>query len=661
MSLKKTLSSLLLLFGNCLAIHSQNDSILMNKTLEEFVVTGNFEGKTRENAVALTNNITISKLASLGLQNVGDVLKYQANIRTQQDNILGTSMTLQGVSGENVKILIDGIPVVGRQNGNVDLSQLILSNVERIEVIEGPLSVQYGTNALAGTINIITKKKPSKKLELQSNAYYESTGHYNAGATIGWRGENQSAVVSGGRNFFDGWSEVENTRFLNWKPKIQCFANLNYNATLGKTKLGYMGNFFDEHILNRGLPIAPYNERAFDDQYNTTRFTNAVNISHSFDNQLNTNVVFSYNSYVRTKNTYYRDLVNLSETLTNNVGDQDTSRFSLFTSRATISKSSNKKFKYEVGYDINVENGTGLRIKENKQQIGDYAAFLTAEWQITEGVILKPGLRASYNSAYNAPLIPSFQALWKVTDKLTARASYARGFRSPSLKELYLYFVDINHNIRGNEALEAENSHNFNASLAYKKVLDKHIFKFETTGFYNDINNLITLAILRGQGNEYGYINVGQYKTYGGQFFGEAVLNNFTVAAGVAYNERKNIIDETTFKAGSWESRFNLTYKIPRIGLDFNLWYKFTGEQAGFVLNEDKTVVPTFMSSFHTADLGFSKKFLKNKVQFSAGIKNIFNVKNIQSQLVSGAHGANGGFSPVGTGRNFFTKIEIFL
>ena len=340
MILKKTLFHLLLLFGNCALIHSQNDSILMNKTLEEVVITGNFEGKTRENAVALTNNIVISKLANLGLQNVGDVLKYQANIRTQQDNILGTSMTLQGVSGENVKILIDGVPVVGRQNGNVDLSQLSLSNVERIEVIEGPLSVQYGTNALAGTINIITKKKPSKKLELQSNAYYESVGHYNAGATIGWRGENQSTVVSGGRNFFDGWSEVENSRFLDWKPKVQCFANLNYNVTFGKTKLGYMSNFFNEYILNRGLPIAPYNERAFDDRYNTTRFMNAINITHSFDNQLNTNIVFSYNNYFRTKNTYYRDLVNLSEILTNNVGDQDTSRFSLFTSRATISKSS---------------------------------------------------------------------------------------------------------------------------------------------------------------------------------------------------------------------------------------------------------------------------------------------------------------------------------
>ena len=67
-------------------------------------------------------------------------------------------MSVQGLSGENVKILIDGVPVVGRLNGNVDLSQINLTNIERVEIVEGPLSVNYGTNALAGTINLITKK-----------------------------------------------------------------------------------------------------------------------------------------------------------------------------------------------------------------------------------------------------------------------------------------------------------------------------------------------------------------------------------------------------------------------------------------------------------------------------------------------------------------------
>merc|ERR1711965_356759 len=87
-----------------------------------------------------------------------DVLVNQNNIRVAQDNVLGSSMSLQGMSGQNIKILIDGIPVIGRLNGNIDISQINLNTIERIEIIEGPLSVNYGTDALAGTINLISQK-----------------------------------------------------------------------------------------------------------------------------------------------------------------------------------------------------------------------------------------------------------------------------------------------------------------------------------------------------------------------------------------------------------------------------------------------------------------------------------------------------------------------
>ena len=145
---------------------NNSDSSFYNKNLNEVVVTGNYKPTGIDKSVVPTRIISLSKLSPLAAQNVADVLKYQANLRIQQDNILGTGLTMQGISGENVKILINGVPVNGRQNGNIDLGQLNVNNVERIEIVEGPLSVQYGTNALAGTINIITKKKPGKMLIL---------------------------------------------------------------------------------------------------------------------------------------------------------------------------------------------------------------------------------------------------------------------------------------------------------------------------------------------------------------------------------------------------------------------------------------------------------------------------------------------------------------
>src|SRR5690606_8167852 len=102
------------------------------------------------------------------------------NLRISQDGVLGSSLSIMGVSGENIKIMIDGVPIIGRLDGSIDLSQISLNDIERIEIIEGPLSTVYGTNALGGTINLITKKDGLKKWSVQPGVYYESSGQYNS-------------------------------------------------------------------------------------------------------------------------------------------------------------------------------------------------------------------------------------------------------------------------------------------------------------------------------------------------------------------------------------------------------------------------------------------------------------------------------------------------
>ena len=122
------------------------------------MVTGQLNPTAKNNAIQdiiIINNKTIK---SNLFNNLGDLLKYQSNFTLSNDNILGSSILMQGVSGQNVKILIDGIPVIGRLNGNIDVSQINLSNIDKIEIIKGPLSVNYGSDALAGTINLISKK-----------------------------------------------------------------------------------------------------------------------------------------------------------------------------------------------------------------------------------------------------------------------------------------------------------------------------------------------------------------------------------------------------------------------------------------------------------------------------------------------------------------------
>ena len=666
-----TLNSLL-----CLAQAPLHDSTIIQSLafsdsshrLQELVVTGNFKPIGLDKCVIITRNILIEKLSTLGVQNVGDVLKFQANFRLQQDPILGTNTSLQGISGENIKILIDGVPVIGRQNGGIDLAQINLLNVERIEIVEGPLSVQYGTNALAGTINIITKKIPTKGIEMAFNNYYETVGHFNVGGSFGWRGDNQSLMVSAGRNFFGGWSDLKTetaSRFQDWKPKIQYFADANYRIKVGGVTLGYAGSYFDEFILNRGRPLAPYNEIAFDDNYKTKRLSNSLKANYTTKKQLIFNGLVSFNQYQRIKNTYFRDLVNLSQVLTENVGDQDTTRFDLLAVRGTIAESNGGKLSYETGFDINVETGSGLRIQGRNQQIGDYAAFAAAEWRATEGVTVRPGLRASYNTSYAAPIIPSLHLRWNLVKNWTARASWSRGFRAPSLKELYFYFVDINHNIQGNQNLKAERSDNFNAILNMVKTHkrdEKIIFKGEIGGFYNSINNLISLAILRGGENAFSYINIDKFKTMGGQFLAEMTLHNTYFALGGALTLRENQFENQSVNANTYEGRAIGTYtNIAKSGIDANVWYKYSGKQPGFVKTETGEVLPTYIAAYSLADAGLSRRFCQNKISLSLGCRNLFDVRNVAAQLAGGAHSSGENTTALATGRNFFTKIEIKL
>ena len=183
------------------------DSIDIKKDLDEVVVTGQLNPTAKNNAIQdiiIINNKTIK---SNLFNNLGDLIKYQSNFTLSNDNILGSSILMQGVSGQNVKILIDGIPVIGRLNGNIDVSQINLSNIDKIEIIKGPLSVNYGSDALAGTINLISKKVISNKLNFSFKNYYETVGIYNLDFAInfGYKKHKFSSIFQ--RNFFSGWSK----------------------------------------------------------------------------------------------------------------------------------------------------------------------------------------------------------------------------------------------------------------------------------------------------------------------------------------------------------------------------------------------------------------------------------------------------------------------
>jgi outer membrane receptor for ferrienterochelin and colicins len=650
-------------------VRLQRDAAALN----EVVVIGQYAPGTVEGAVQKLRVIDSQRLQRMAAQNLGDALRDQLNLRLAQDNVLGSSLSMQGLGGENVKVLIDGVPVTGRQNGNVDLSQIDLMGIERIELVEGPLSVNYGTNALAGTINLITRKSGHAPASLRASAYAEHIGRLNTtlGITRRWgRGE---AVVTGGRNLFLGWdprhsglpalrAQVADTnRFQQWKPREQFFARANYRWSSDRWTLGWKGEGLHDVIIDRGRPRAPYHETALDAEYRTTRLDNALFADGRFSKGRRLNALFAHNRYARTRNTWLRDLTTLGEELSQADGAQDTTRFTLTNLRAAFSSARDSaRLHHEFGIDLNHETGTGERI-DGERTIGDYAAFASAEWRPTDAVTLRPGLRYAHNTRYSAPLIPSLNARWRLAERLTLRASYAEGFRAPSLKEMHLYFVDVNHDITGNPDLRAERSRSASAGLSYRHAKDRVVYTSELNGFHNSVRDLITLA--QRNGASFTYANIGRLRTVGGSMGAGWDNGHWMVSVGAAITLRADDLEGGG--PGEWQNTPELRGSITRQwmgqGWSVSFFWKHQGEQPGYSVGLDGTVRRGSIDAFHLADATITKQLWAKRVALSAGCKDFFDVRNLNATLSSGVHDAGTGSVAMTTGRTFFMRIELEL
>lgn len=634
--------------------------------INEVVVTAQYTPEKADKSIYKVKMISSKQIEEKSANNLNDLLGTELNFRVAQDGALGSSVSIQGLSGEHVKFLVDGVPVIGRMNGNIDISQLNLYNVDHVEVIEGPMSVVYGSNALAGVINIITKESINGSVRANAGTYLESVGVFNIDAAVALKKKKNTFSLAASRNYFNGFSLDESQRSQQWKPKRQNNVDAYYMFDAQTFKLKLSGTYFNEKLQSKGNLLPSYYETAFDNYFYTNRFSTKIDAGKQFGKKRFLNIVGAYSWYERKKETYFKDLTTLEEFITTNESDQDTTRFDNFMARGTYSKSNEAaKLNYQMGFDFNLERGRGRRITDSDQEIGDYAGFISLKYAPWENLSFQPGLRFIYNTKYAAPLVYSLNVRWQSSDNITLRASYSRGFRAPSLKELYLFFVDVNHNIRGNEDLKAENSHNVNASFSYFREMDIHYIGFDAKFFYNNINDIITLAQV--DQTLYTYVNVDKYITQGAEFeIKYKFYPNFDLRLGLVETGRYNSYSEDAGESRNFyystDVIGNLHYKIIKWNTDISLYYKYSGKLPQFFVDSEGEIIEGYIDPYNTMDLIFQKHFFGNKFLVGAGIKNIFDVTDVSASAIAGvAHSGSADGLAVGWGRTFFLKLTLNL
>jgi outer membrane receptor for ferrienterochelin and colicins len=636
--------------------------------MDEVVVTAQYSPRRVDQSIYNVGVIDNRKIREKGATNLSEALNNELGIRISNDAALGSSMSIQGLSGEHVKILIDGVPVIGRMNGNIDLSQINMYNVDHIEMVEGPMSVVYGSNALAGAVNIITKENTRGKFSSWINSYIESVGVYNFDVGAGGNFGKHAGSFSASRNFFSGFSEIDTTRSKQWKPRLQYNLDGYYKYQADRLGIKVDLRYFHETIENKGPLLPPYMEKAFDTYYYTRRWSDRIQADYRFSEGRGIDAVFAYSTYSRIKHTYFKDLTTLKEIMLSDESSNDTTTFTSYLLRGTFTDESLfEKLSYQVGTDINIEDGQGKRIQDGHQSIGDYAAFLSLQYEPSEKFSFQPGLRAGYNTNYKSPLVPSLNLRLdpRANGRHVFRASYARGFRAPSLKELYLYFVDINHNLRGNPDLKAEYSHNFNLTWDLSMARNANRFGIQAGLFYNSIHNRITLAL--DSATVYSYINVDQFRTAGGKInFKYSLHPRFTFELGIFQVARQSMIREgegfTTPFRHSTDVSSNASYNWMSKKLRFLITYKYTGRQPQFYSDAGGDIREGFIEGYHMLDASANKSFWNERILLGIGAKNLFDYTNIESSgITTGSHSSGSGNYPVAWGRTFFVSLRLYF
>ena len=641
---------------------TERDSITWKTDLTEAVITGEREAVKAHNAMRVIRKMDLKDAAYASSQTLQDALRLQNGIRMSQDPALGAALTMNGLGGQNVKIMIDGVPLAGRLGDDIDLAQIRLDNIASIEIVEGPMAVEYGTNSLAGTIHLISKKGQGTGTNAEGSVRYESVGDYTQSAGLTWRGEAHTTTIQMSHHAFDGWSPsdpsvdwvqdfvADSGRVSDWNPKRQGQLSLTSRWTTKHWNLTPKVTVLGERIHNRGLPRGPYGTIAFDDVYNTTRWLPSFHAKRFGENGVKWDIVASWQSYQRRKEAVVTDLTTLEQSPQSDA-QQDTTRVVASMTRGTRHVTLLGRWTGRLGWDAQHESYVSGRVEEGRQEMVDAAAFgiLSHNGRNAEGQM---GLRRVWNSAFGSTLLPSANVLLKRGEH-RLRASYARGFRAPTLKELHFRFVDINHMLFGNVELNAESSHYGEASWTWAG--QGHSIQGRT--FVNDVRDQI--ALVDQLDGTFRYDNVKRFQAHGLGFQVEINQPKWSAQTGLLVSGQrqevpgldlpsKHLYTPEATLSGTWMASTH--WRV-------NANAKMHGTRPRYVAVDNGGIDVAETEAYTLLDAQVT--YLSNAWSLNLGWNNLLNVTALNATAASGPHGGAAGW--VAWGRSLALTFKYTL
>lgn len=483
--------------------------------LNPIVVTASHTPKTLKDAPVVTRLITLHDIKIVDATNIQDMLTQEIpglefGLAMSQE----TSLNMSGFGGNAVLFLVDGERMAGETMDNTDYNRMNLDNVGRIEIVKGASSALYGSNAVGGVVNIISREN-LEPWTANINSRYNSFGHeWRHGASFSFNTEKWNSQTSFQHTMIDPIN----------LPKAHTSEEIAIELMKKAQGLPY-----DESVLNDDSNISRlYGQKTYNVKERLTwRATDQLTLTGRGGYFFRTSERDTYDYHFKgysagLKGRYAWDHARHLE-LSYAYDQYDKANFLPDGTRTHDHDYSNRqhvvhalyhhpigKNSLLLGADYLHDYLTTYQFIDNtshaQNNIDAYAQF---DWNITERLNVVGSVRYDYFSASSLNALTTRLAVVYKLPLFTVRANYASGFRAPTLKEMYMHFDmgNMGYWIIGNPDLEPEKSHNFNIAIErqnrirHSGILDG-VYNFTLMGYCNIFDKRITTIDYTYEGME---------------------------------------------------------------------------------------------------------------------------------------------------------------
>ena len=474
----------------------RNDSSAVSRTynLNPVVVTGSGHHQRLKSTATPVRVLSSQEIHEQGISTFDGALTRMMPQVSMSPNSMGTFLRLNGLGNKYILILINGQKLTGDISNNVDLNRINMSRVKRIEVLDGAASSLYGSDAIAGVINIITDQPTQNLVSVTSDTRISGHGQLTENVTLD--------IYKNGFGSYTSFSHDQADSYRNNDLEYVKGSDTETQQTIAPFFTGYRSK-----IIGQKFTYAPTEQLALnaglDYSYKITdRPETRPDITGGLDYEMrykgfrwNVGGIYKFTAKNSLQATFTVDRFRYGkeydvETKTNHVGDYVQSKKQRMMDgevKAILGLMKNSTTIFGADWRKDYLSATSGDIN---QHVYTLAAYAQHEMKFLKDFTATLGLRLTHHETFKNHLTPKATLMY-APGNFRFRATYSAGFRAPGLDELYYHYFSVNRGKAqisfGNQDLSPEKSNYFSLNAEYRS----QTIAVSVTGFINRINDMV--------------------------------------------------------------------------------------------------------------------------------------------------------------------------